>query len=94
MLGVPAYGHSFSVSASDASDSSGNLAPNPPFTKNPPAGTTDRCGNPEAVSDIKTFAALISEGLLNDDGTPVNGTKYRFDECSQTVSTDPFYSPI
>lgn len=94
MLGVPAYGHSYSVGPSNASDSSGNLAPRPPFTKNPLSNTTDLCGNPEAVPDTKTFAALITEGFLNDDGTPASGTKYLFDNCSQTVSIDPFYSPI
>jgi len=46
------------------------------------------------VSDIKTFATLITEGFLNDDGTPASGITYQFDNCSQTVSINPFYSPI
>lgn len=93
MLGVPAYGHSFTVSSSNAVDSSGNLASNPPFTKNPATSSVDQCGNPEAESDIMNFATLVSDGILNDDGTPASGMKYRFDNCSQTVSIDPFSSP-
>ena len=86
VLGVPAYGHSYTVSPSDAVDSSGNLTDHPPFTKNPASNTTDKCGNPEPVPDTKNFAVLITEGFLNDDGTPASGVKYKFDECSQTVS--------
>lgn len=89
VLGVPAYGHSFTVSPSNAVDSSGNLTSNPSFTKNPPTSSVDQCGNPEAESDIMTFASLITQGLLNDDGTPASGMKSRFDECSKTVSLDP-----
>lgn len=86
VLGVPGYGHSFTVSPSDAIDSSGNLTAYPPFTKNPASNSTDQCGNPEAEPDIKNFSDLISEGFLNDDGTPASGVLSRFDECSQTVS--------
>jgi len=84
VLGVPAYGHSFNVSSSDAVDSSGNLAAFPPFAKNTATDGTDECGNPEAVSDSINFAELISRGYLNEDGTPASGVKSRFDQCSQT----------
>ncbi|KAF9653749.1 glycoside hydrolase family 18 protein [Thelephora ganbajun] len=84
VLGVPAYGHSYTVSPSNAVDGSGNLAAYPPFTKNPPTSSVDQCGNPEAKSDIMNFATLIGEGFLKDDGTPANGIKSRFDQCSQT----------
>jgi len=85
VLGVPAYGHSFDVSPSNATDSSGNLASNPSFTVNPlDPGVVDQCGNQERVSDIKNFATLIDEGFLNDDGTPASGMKHQFDSCSQT----------
>lgn len=86
VLGVPSYGHSYNVSSSNAVDSSGKLAAQPTFTKSPTSGTTDQCGNPEAVSDILNFSDLITQGLLNDDGTPASGVKSRFDQCSQTVS--------
>lgn len=84
LLGVPAYGHSYNVSSTSATDSSGNLVDHPPFTQAPPAGSVDLCGNPELVVDTLTFAGMIAQGLLNDDGTPANGMKYRFDNCSQT----------
>ena len=86
VLGVPAYGHSYTVSPSDAVDSSGNLTDFPPFTKNAISNSTDKCGNPELEVDAKNFAVLITEGFLNDDGTPASGVKHKFDECSQTVS--------
>jgi chitinase len=86
VLGVPSYGHSYNVSPTNAVDASGNLTTYPAFTKNAAGNTTDPCGNPEPVPDTKTFADLISEGFLNDDGTPASGVKYRFDQCSQTVS--------
>lgn len=86
LLGVPAYGHSFNVTTSNALDSSGNLASSPSFTKAPSSGTVDQCGNPVPVSDQMDFSLLISQGLLNSDGTPANGIKSRFDNCSQTVS--------
>ena len=86
VLGVPAYAHTYTVSPSNALDSSGNLTEFPPFTKNAVSNTTDKCGNPEPEVDIKDFAVLITEGFLNDDGTPASGVKHRFDECSQTVS--------
>jgi len=90
VLGVPGYGHTFTVSPSSAVDSSGTLVSHPPFTKNGVSDVVDQCGNKEPVSDIKNFAALIAEGFLNDDGTPTCEMKYQFDNCSQTVSPGPF----
>lgn len=84
ILGVPAYGHSYNVTTSNAVDSSGNLVDHPSFTKAPLTSSVDRCGNPEPVVDTITFANLITQGFLNSDGTAANGIKYRFDDCSQT----------
>jgi chitinase len=90
VLGVPAYGHSYNVSSSNAVDSSGNLADHPSFTKAPMTTSLDQCGNAEPVVDTIDFAVLISQGFLNSDGTPASGMKSRFDNCSQT----PFvYNP-
>jgi len=86
LLGVPAYGHSYNVTTANALDSSGNVADHPPFTKAPLTNSVDQCGTPEPVVDTLTFASMISEGILNSDGTAANGVKYRFDSCSQTVS--------
>ena len=95
VLGVASYGHSFSVSTTNAL-SSGNstLALFPAFdAANQPAGDswdsttgdTDSCGNPTVVGGIFNFWGLIQNGFLNSDGTPADGIDYVFDECSQTV---------
>lgn len=86
VLGVPSYGHSFTVTPSNAVNSSGILASYPPFTKFPLTSTLDQCGNPEAQVDTMDFSVLISDGYLNDDGTASSEVTYRFDNCSQTVS--------
>ena len=90
MLGVPSYGHTFNVASSSAVDGSGNLALNASFTKNPPTDQTDQCGQPILAVDTVTFADMIAKGLLKADGTPASGMKSQFDNCSQTVSPDPF----
>jgi len=91
LLGVPAYGHSFSVKASDAVDSAGVLTLNAPFTKNTTAAPgVDQCGTPNVVPDGMNFVDLVKNGYLNTNGTAANGIQYKFDECSQT----PFvYNP-
>ena len=76
------FGHSFTVTPSNAIDRSGNLTSQPAFTKNPPTSTVDQCGNLEATSDALTFTALISGGFLSDDGTPARGLNHRFDRCT------------
>lgn len=54
-----------------------------------PAGT-DECGNPSAggPSGIFNFRGLIDQGFLDQEGGPVLGMGYRFDECSQTVCVE------
>lgn len=84
LLGVPAYGHSYNVTTANSVDSSGNVADHPSFTKAPLTSSVDQCGTPEPAVDVITFASMISEGILNSDGTAANGVKYRFDSCSQT----------
>jgi chitinase len=94
ILGVAAYGHSFSVNPSDALDASGNLNLYPPFNKaNQPAGDkwdgtaggVDACGNPNVVGGIFDFWGLIDAGFLRANGTPSCDVYYTFDQCSQTV---------
>jgi chitinase len=94
ILGVAAYGHSFSVAQSDAVNASGILNLYPPFNKaNQPAGDiwdstasgVDSCGNPNVVGGIFTFWGLISAGFLQANGTPTCGVYHTFDECSKTV---------
>ncbi|KAJ8495476.1 hypothetical protein ONZ45_g12846 [Pleurotus djamor] len=91
VLGVPAYGHSFSVKPKDAFAPNGQLVSYPPFhgTKpgdawDDPAGT-DECGNYSGPGGNYNFWGIIEAGLMNSDGTPKNGVPYRFDTCSQTA---------
>jgi chitinase len=97
-LGVPAYGHSFHVDKTAAVDSSGNLASYPPFDKSQqPHGDNqdgnaglDQCGVQVPTSGIFDFWGLIDGGFLNADGTAATGINYRYDNCSQTVSSSLF----
>jgi len=84
LLGVPAYGHSFSVSPSAAVTSPGVLASYPPFTKNTTVVGTDQCGNPVVAPDTFDFSALVQQGYLTSAGSPSSGIDYRYDTCSQT----------
>lgn len=94
ILGVAAYGHSFSVTPSNALNASGKLNLNPTFNKaNQPAGDkwdstasgVDACGNPNVVGGIFTFWGMIYAGFLEDNGAPSCGIHHGFDECSKTV---------
>lgn len=101
VLGVPAYGHSFVLTSSPASNASSANGSRPDVTLpeypqyNPNIerrgdrwdsdGGLDVCGNMTGPGGTFTYWGLMEEGFLNDDGTPVNGVQYRFDNCSQTV---------
>ena len=37
--------------------------------------------------DVFNFRVMIEKGFLGPEGLPALGIDYRFDECSQTVST-------
>jgi len=102
VLGVPSYGHSFSVAPSAAIVNNA-LALYPQFDKSyqPPGqgetntttNSTDVCGNPSGNSGIWQFNGLVTAGFLqNNNGTvtAASGMYYTFDNCSQT----PFvYNP-
>ncbi|KAJ7044698.1 endochitinase [Mycena alexandri] len=91
VLGVASYGHSFSVSKSDAFNQT-QLALYPPFNASvAPTGDAwddaagvDECGNFESQGGVINFWGLIQQGYLNADGTPKSGVPYLFDECTQT----------
>jgi len=94
VLAVAAYGHSFSVSPSDAFTSgTTTLAAYPAFNKtNQPlgdawddTGSVDACGVYEAQGGTFRFWGLIDGGFLTTEGTTAPGIYYRFDSCSQTV---------
>jgi chitinase len=93
VLGVPAYGHSFSVAPADAYKN-GTLALYAPFNASASPlgdawdgpGGTDECGNYSGPSGSWDFWGLISEGWLTRKGVAVPGIDYVYDECGQTVS--------
>ncbi|KAL0575358.1 hypothetical protein V5O48_006609 [Marasmius crinis-equi] len=93
LLGLPSYGHSFSVNKTDAfrNGSETELAPYPPFNAkihptgdrwDDPAGLVDACGVTNPAGGIFNFWGLVEHGYLNKDGSPK--LPHRFDECSQT----------
>jgi len=95
VLGVPGYGHSFSVATKDAlpDGPEGALATFPAFdAKNQPLGDSwddpnpgpDVCGNPQGAEGDFDFWGLIEGGFLTSNGSVAAGIAYAFDECSQT----------
>jgi chitinase len=96
VLGVAAYGHSFSVPSSGAFEPhTKTLAAYPAYSasKQPlgdswdATGSVDVCGVYEGQGGTFNFWGLIDNGFLTKKGTPANGIHYRYDACSQTVST-------
>ena len=93
VLGVPAYGHSFSVNSSVALSANGTLNLYPPFdADNQPIGDawddeagTDACGNETGPGGVFAFWGLIENGFLQKNGTAAPGINYIYDTCSQTV---------
>ena len=95
VLGVPSYGHSFSVSPSDAftDDSETELVAYPKFdASNQPlgdawgdSGSVDACGVYEGPGGTFEFWGLVDGGFLTTEGSPAPGIYYRYDNCSQTV---------
>ncbi|KIY64510.1 glycoside hydrolase [Cylindrobasidium torrendii FP15055 ss-10] len=92
VLGLPAYGHSFSVTPEDAFNGTETIVPYTKFNASvhpvggpwdDPAGV-DKCGVATAQGGVITFAALIGAGYLDESGEVVDGVPYVWDECSQT----------
>jgi GH18 family chitinase len=93
VLGVAAYGHSFSVPSSGAFEPhTKTLAAYPAYSasKQPlgdswdATGSVDVCGVYEGQGGTFNFWGLIDNGFLTKKGTPANGIHYRYDACSQT----------
>ena len=94
VLGLAAYGHSFSVARSDSFvANTKTLAAYPAFNaSNQPLGDAwdstggiDVCGVYEGPGGTFRFWGLVDNGFLTKEGEPVGGIYYRYDECSQTV---------
>ena len=96
ILGTAAYGHSFHVPRSEALTSAGNIVAYPPFNASlQPTGDKwddepglDQCGVQQRAGGIFEFWGLVDAKFLNPNGTvaAANGIKYRYDNCSHTVS--------
>lgn len=96
VLGVPSYGHSFTVRPNKAfvQGSTTQLAQYPEFDAgSPPNGDAwddgagvDVCGNQTGPGGNWNFWGLVDGGFLTAKGEPAQGINYRFDECSKTVS--------
>lgn len=94
LLGVPSYGHSFITLSSQPGGSGQIDAPKYPlYSSNKPKGDrwdargTDVCGRQQGFGGTYEYWGLIEGGFLHADGTPAAGIKYRFDDCSKTVSS-------
>ncbi|TFK74291.1 glycoside hydrolase family 18 protein [Pluteus cervinus] len=93
VLGVPAYGHSWTVTPTDALPSSPTvLAAYPSYDPSKEkvgdawdgTGGVDVCGVSQGPGGIYTYWGLINEGFLQQDGSVGGGIIYRYDNCSQT----------
>ncbi|KAJ8583637.1 glycoside hydrolase family 18 protein [Rhizopogon salebrosus TDB-379] len=94
VLGVASYGHSFSVTPSDAfvSIDTKMLGAYPAFNaSNQPLGDAwgntgglDVCGVYEGQGGTFNFWGLVDSGFLTEEGAPVGDIYYRYDDCSQT----------
>lgn len=97
VLGVPSYGHSFSVPSSTAAPSGSQLEIYTSFSKSNipqgdawdyiPPGSVDTCGQPVGPNGVFNFWALVGYGYLNSNGSAASGMLSTFDQCSQTVRT-------
>ncbi|KAH8112032.1 glycoside hydrolase [Phellopilus nigrolimitatus] len=95
VLGVPSYGHSFSVNTTSAfaHGSTTALAAYPPFNASAhPAGDAwddppevDVCGVLEPQAGEWYFRGLVAGGWLDANGSVAQGVPSRFDACSQTA---------
>lgn len=94
VLGVPAYGHGFSVNNTSAYGSNHklNLYPTQNSTDRFQGSSWDTdpaiddCGNPSPPGGTYPFWSLITEAkFLDVYGNPASGISYTWDNCSQTV---------
>ncbi|SPJ70992.1 related to endochitinase [Fusarium torulosum] len=93
VLGVPAYGHGFSVNSTSAYGSNHklNLYPTQNSTDRFQGSSWDNdprvddCGNPSPPGGTYPFWSMITEAkFLDVYGNPAPGISYTWDNCSQT----------
>ena len=93
LLGLPAYGHSYVVPATQISNPNVAQLSYPPFNLSleqvgdrwSGGSGVDVCGNMEGPGGTYTYWGLMQQGFLNTDGSVKDGIEYRFDGCSMTV---------
>lgn len=94
MLGVPSYGHSYTVSSSVINGNAQKLAQYPSFNKNTvPLGTgetsytksPDVCGVEEGPGGIFNYNDMVQRGFIDSQGNASDGLLFQFDNCSQTA---------
>jgi len=93
VLGVPSYGHSFSILPGGSGENTSTTLPMYPFYSSVHVrgdkwdafgNETDVCGVPLASGGTYEYWGLMNGGFLKADGSPQAGIKYRFDDCSKT----------
>ncbi|KXJ93398.1 family 18 glycosyl hydrolase [Microdochium bolleyi] len=92
VMGVPAFGHGFSVNVTSAfTDGKLNAYPAQNASHRFQGGSWDTdpaidlCGNANPPGGTYTFANLVTEAhFLNEEGTAEDGIDYGFDSCAMT----------
>ena len=94
VLGVPSYGHSYSILPGGSGENTSTTLPMyPSYARDHVRGDkwdafgneTNVCGVPLGSGGTYEYWGLIDGGFLNADGSPQAGIRYRFDNCSKTV---------
>ena len=99
VLGVGSYGHSFLVKESVALTQQREIAAYPQFEPEQPRGDSsddqpgvDVCGAATSWGGVFNFWGLVEGKFLGENGQPLQGIHYRYDECSQTVRSGHVYT--
>lgn len=100
VLGVPSYGYSFLVEEPIALTGQGDITAYPRFEPEQPkvdssddGSDVDVCGTQAGFGGLFDFWGLVEDRFLDKRGLPLQGIRYRYDECSQTVRSrsGPFF---
>ncbi|KAH0581984.1 hypothetical protein H2248_011647 [Termitomyces sp. 'cryptogamus'] len=93
VLGVPAYGHGFNVSSTNALTANNSISVYASFTGIPfgPNDNATATPQPDICGDVSSaptgfyyFEQMISSGFLDQSGSPLQNISYQIDPCSQT----------
>ncbi|KAF9030113.1 glycoside hydrolase [Hymenopellis radicata] len=89
VLGIAAYGHSYSGLKGSLDNSNKGITKYPQFNSTPlgypdAEGPKDPCGDPQPHSGVFTFEGLKNAGYLDRDGNAMKNVTYEFDNCTRT----------